>query len=175
MVEAVPTPYDIAALPYFPASPGLLEWSIFFLCAAALIGVAWIRNRAPRVDRVPPSVARQVLHDLNNVVIAIEAPSLHAPTIKRLLAELSVSVRRSLPAKDALRFETMSAQEIERHVAEGAELQHADLMRALLPLEAFKFIPDELILPERTGLIDAFTRFRQAAERYYGKGAGVRD
>jgi hypothetical protein len=175
-------PHDIVSLPYMPAEPGLMEWSIFALSVAALAAVVWWLRRPERVMREPRAVREQVLHAMNNLRTVLEDNPLRPTVIKQLLLEVSVLSRRAIhgihmPDGDGTsRLEALTRSEISELLTQPLPEDTRRFLSVLLSLERYKYCPDDVLLADAQTLREQVQQLGEAATQYFSQTAagGVR-
>lgn len=170
-----PQIYDIAAIPYFAGSPGLLAWSLFIAGSGAVLYWAWLKARPEKVARVSPAIANAVLRDIEAMRLALAAERTDPKLVKEVLAVLSISTRRAVGPSE--RFDTLSPQQMDARIAEleatGKAPPYANLVQLLAAVENYKYVPDSLLKEEHERLQSIFQEFARAAKEYFTRSTPI--
>lgn len=131
MSEPIPTPYDIADIPFFPSAPGVVAWVASFIAVALL----WMfsRARTARSSTNLPQLREIILKEFDRY------GALSYEEMKGTLGPLSLLVRRYLAALSGYAFDASSPREIEAVLSDDKYLRFRKVGNHLLALEQLRF------------------------------------
>lgn len=138
-MEPLPTPYDIAPLPQFAYSPGLLVWLLLIL--VLLVGAfAIILSDRRGHGRVAASAIRQALAELDLCAQSLDSRS--GEDLRHTLFRASLLARRLLAVLHDPSVVNLSPAELAAWAERTAlPAPIARLARQIPELEALKFAP----------------------------------
>jgi hypothetical protein len=131
MPDAIPTPFDITAIPHIPWQPGRLEW-MFLMAALALLALAaYYRNRPP-AQPMRVTIVDLLLKDIEL------AAKMHSPDDIQRLSHL---VRRVIEYLSNVEISSMSPGELESLSRSATPPSLSESLRCLAELEASVYAP----------------------------------
>lgn len=143
----LPTPYDIAPIPYFPSSPGLREWIAFVvlgLVALLLLQTRRAGGSGKPALHAPKVIAREAL---SRILAEASAAQISPEAMRRALFEASLVLRRLVGAATGVPAAELTSSELQAMAeSETAPLSGParDLIRVALTLDEYKFRPVEI-------------------------------
>lgn len=150
MPEPIPTPYDIADIPFFPSSPGTIAW----IASCVAVALLWLLSRA----RTAPSSTN--FPQLRGVVLKEfdRYGTLPFEEMKKSLGPLSLLVRRYLAALSGYAFDAASPREIEALLQDENYSRFREVGNLLLAVEQLRFSGESPSSQELMKLVSSLRR-----------------